>query len=207
MHPNPVFRQADRAEALADARARGFGTLMRNGDPVPMVAHVPFLLSGDGGTADLHLTRSNPLGRTLDAPCPALIAVAGPDGYVSPDWYGVADQVPTWNYVALHLVGRLEKRPEAELPGLLDRLSEHFESRLAPKPLWRTTKLEPDSLARMLRMIVPFRFHVEEIRSTYKLSQNKPDDARIAAARAMAASGFGQEVAALSTLMEEPPKS
>ena len=34
------------------------------------------------------------------------LIVEGPEGYISPDWYGVADQVPTWNYVAVHLVGK-----------------------------------------------------------------------------------------------------
>jgi transcriptional regulator len=33
------------------------------------------------------------------------IIVSGPDGYVSPDWYEMKDQVPTWNYVTVHLKG------------------------------------------------------------------------------------------------------
>ena len=51
----------------------------------PLVSHVPFLLGE--GEAEMHLVRSNPLARALAAgPLPALLAVTGPDGYVSPDW-------------------------------------------------------------------------------------------------------------------------
>lgn len=118
-----------------------------------MLAHVPFLLEGD--CADLHLVRSNPILRGLDTSCPAVISVTGPDGYISPDWYGLADQVPTWNYVAVHLRGTLERRPEAELRALLDRQSAFFEARLAPKPPWIADKMPKEVLARMMRAIAP----------------------------------------------------
>jgi transcriptional regulator len=205
MHTNPAFRQTADADSLAFARQRGFGTLIVTGDGLPMLSHIPFLLHPDGTTVDLHLTRSNPIARALDAASPALIAIAGADGYVSPDWYRIDGQVPTWNYVAVHLEGTLERRPDAEMLPLLDRLSDHFETRLAPKPIWKTAKLDPEARDRFLRMIVPFRFTVSEVRATWKLSQNKPEAARRAAAEAMAAGGFGQDVAGLAGLMRDPP--
>ena len=207
MHTNPAFRQTSDALSLAFARDRGFGTLTLNGPDLPMLSHVPFLLAPDGKSADLHLTRSNPIARAVDGTAPALIAVIGADGYVSPDWYGIDGQVPTWNYVAVHLAGTLERRPDAEMRPLLDRLSDHFEARLAPKPVWKTAKLDDEAIARFLRMIVPFRFTVAEVRSTWKLGQNKPAEARAASAAAMAATGFGAEVAALAALMADPPQS
>lgn len=87
MHPNPAFRETMREERLAFARARGFGILaVADGDDVPFLTHVPFLLSGDGSEARLHLVRSNPITRALlTAPRAARIAVSGPDGYISPD--------------------------------------------------------------------------------------------------------------------------
>lgn len=205
MHPNPIYRKTAEAHSLAFARTRGFGTLTLNGDPLPLLAHVPFLLSDDGTSADLHLMRSNPVAQALTAPGPALIAVQGPDGYISPDWYEIEGQVPTWNYVAVHLVGTLERRPDTEMLPLLDRLSDHFEARLAPKPVWKTAKLDDEAIARFLRMILPFRFTIIEVRSTWKLSQNKPEAARRAGAAALARDGFGQEVAALAALMDQPP--
>ena len=199
MHPNPAFHTASAGENLAFARQRGFGLLCTNGPEAPLAAHVPFVLSRDGTSADLHLMRSNPLARALDVPRPALLAVSGPDGYVSPDWYGERAQVPTWNYVAVHLRGRLELLPEAELAGLLARLTDAFEARLDKAP-WRMDKLPGEALARMMRAILPARLHVEAIDGTWKLAQNKPGAARRAAA-ARVGSGLGHELAALAALM------
>jgi transcriptional regulator len=70
-----------------------------------MISHVPFVLNANGTEAELHLVRSNPIARAVTGPTQAVLAVTGPDGYVSPDWYDTPDQVPTWNYVAVHLRG------------------------------------------------------------------------------------------------------
>ena len=200
MHPNPAFRGAETARALAFARARGFGTLAVNGAAGPEMAHVPFLLDAAGDGADLHLVRSNPIARIGAAP--GVIAVAGPDGYVSPDWYGVPDQVPTWNYVAVHLRGRLEPLPPETMRDMLDRQSAAYEVRLAPKPPWTTAKMTPEVLERMMRQILPFRFRIEDVQSTFKASQNKPNAVRLAAAERVA-EGLGSELAAMARLMRE----
>ncbi len=206
MHPNPAFRTASAARNLAFARDRAFGQLSINGAEAPLVAHVPFLLTADGGAADLHLIRANPIARALKGPCPALLSVSGPDGYISPDWYGDSAQVPTWNYVAVHLRGRLEPLPDAALADLLARLSDAMEARL-PKPPWRMDKTPQEALARMMRAIRPFRLHVESVDGTWKLSQNKPAHARTGAADRLA-SGFGHELGRLAALMREevPPQ-
>lgn len=202
MHPNPVFHTASAAENLAFARSRAFGVLAVSAEAgAPLLSHVPFLLSAGGTEVDLHLVRSNPIARALGSPRPARLAVSGPDSYVSPDWYGVEDQVPTWNYVAVHLTGTLELRPQAELRGLLDRLSDQFETRLLPKTPWRSDKMEPEALARMMRAIVPVRLRVEAVDGTWKLAQNKPEAARLGAAEGVATQGIGAELAALAALM------
>jgi transcriptional regulator len=203
MHPNPAFRQSAPARNLAFARARGFGLLSVNGAEGPLASHVPFLLSEDGRQAELHLVRSNPIARALEAPLPALLAVSGPDGYVSPDWYGLGlDQVPTWNYVAVHLRGRIEALPHETMRAHLDRVSNWFEA-LLPKAPWRTEKMPEDALARMMRQIVPCRLAIERINGTWKLNQNKPEAARLRAAEAMEGAGAGMEKAALARLMRE----
>jgi transcriptional regulator len=202
MHPNPAFRQTPTDRNLAFARARGFGVLAVNGATGPILAHVPFLLSEDGREAEMHLVRSNPIARALAAPLPAAIAVSGPDGYVSPDWYEAGhDQVPTWNYVAVHLRGQLLAAEPETMRAHLDRVSARFEADLAPKRPWTVDKMPDEVLERMMRQIVPCRFVVEQIDGTWKLNQNKPDAARLLAAEAMAASPVGQETAALARLM------
>ncbi|MDW4498236.1 FMN-binding negative transcriptional regulator [Sulfitobacter sp. D35] len=204
MHPNPVFHTESDTANLAYARARGFGTLTVCGGDGPLLSHVPFVLDETGVTAALHLLRSNPIARALrgtDLPCK--IAVTGPHSYVSPDWYGIDDQVPTWNYVAVHLTGTLSLRPQEELRALLDRQSAQFEERLAPKTPWTADKMTGDTLERMMRSIVPCRVTVTGVDGTWKLNQNKPDEVRLRAADAVEAHGIGTDLAALAILMRE----
>ncbi len=208
MHPNPAFRPAITDESLALARETGFGMLAVSArDAAPMLSHVPFLIDADGGAAQLHLTRSNPIARACTGQLAARIAVQGPHSYISPDWYEIDDQVPTWNYLAIHLTGTLERLPDAALPDMLAALSHHFEARLAPKPEWLIDKMPDDALARMLRQIVPFRFRIDTVDATWKLSQNKPEAARLSAADHVNAYGIGQETRVLSALMRQPPES
>ena len=205
MHPNPVFCDTPTHRNLAFARERGFGVLSVNGGAGPLVAHVPFVVNDEGTEAYLHLMRSNPIARALEQDLPAVLAVSGPDGYVSPDWYDLPDQVPTWNYVAVHLRGSLTRMADIRLREVLDLLSAEFEARLAPKPAWLSAKMAPDAMNRMMRMIQPVKLEIGSVDGTWKLNQNKPEAARMAAAEAMP-DGIGQELAVLSTLMRMPPE-
>ena len=169
MHPNPVFRKTDTRRSLDFARQTGFGHLMVVSDDMPLVSHIPFLLDEAQGEVELHLVRSNPIARLLKSGArPAKLAVTGPHGYISPDWYGVKDQVPTWNYVAVHLSGSLSLQPQENIRAVIDRLSEEFEARLAPKPVWKSSKMTPDVLDKMMRQIVPCRLRIEDVQSTWK---------------------------------------
>ncbi len=201
MHPNPAFRQIPQQTILDFVRARGFGTLTVNGPDGPLAAHVPFVLSDDGQMAELHLVRSNPIARALGDGQAALLAVTGPDGYISPDWYCVADQVPTWNYLAAHLRGTLRALPANEMRGQLDRLSAEFENRLRPKAPWTTDKMPADLLTRLMRSILPCRFDIAQLDGTWKLGQNKPEPARHSAADGLSEAGIGSETATLAALM------
>jgi transcriptional regulator len=174
MHTNPAFRQTPEAQNLDFARARGFATLAVNGAEGPLLSHIPFLLVD--GVALIHLTRSNPIAR-LGA-VKAVLSVSGPDSYISPDWYGAEDQVPTWNYIAVHLRGRLEPMDAQALHPMVDALSDHFEAQLAPKPVWKSTKLSDGVMERMMRMILPFRLVIEKVDGTWKLGQNKTEGQR-----------------------------
>jgi len=189
MHTNPVFRQTPQPEAIAFARGRGFGILCLNGDEGPLLSHIPFELAADGSHALLHLTRSNPIARS-GLPAPAVLAVSGPDAYVSPDWYGTKDQVPTMNYIAVHLRGTLSELPADQLPAMLDSLSAQFEAQL-PKVPWTSDKMSQGVMERMMRMIVPFRLDIHQIDSTVKLSQNKTAEQRTGAAAGIAANPIG----------------
>ncbi|MCF6320701.1 MAG: FMN-binding negative transcriptional regulator [Rhizobiaceae bacterium] len=205
MHPNRGFRKAEDQQNIRFAHQRSFGILAVNADNGPLMAHIPFLLSKDGKHLEAHLVRSNPILKLINGGVDAVLAVSGPDSYVSPDWYGIDNQVPTWNYVAVHLRGKLVKLPSDKLPDHLQRLSDNFEKLLAPKPVWRIDKMETDIFNKMLRMIIPIHLEVTSIDGTWKLGQNKPDEVRISAAKEMADNGIGLEFMQLAGLMKNPP--
>lgn len=202
MHPNPVYRNTSEAAAIAFAIKRGFGVLAVNGSDAPVTAHIPFVIGEDGKTVRAHLMRSNALYRLLDKPKQALLTVSGPDGYVSPDWYGLDDQVPTWNYIAVNLRGSLTATPQDQLHQVLEALSERFEADLAPKSPWRIEKMTPEKYQRMLKMICPIELAIESVESTWKLGQNKPVEAIRGAADSIA-TGTGMELHQLADMMRE----
>ena len=173
----------------------------------PLLSHIPFVVAEGGGAVHAHLVRSNPIARCLIAgERQAVLAINGPDGYISPDWYeGTADQVPTWNYVAVHLRGTLQLRPEETLHAHLDALSARFEHDLRPKPPWRISKVPEAHLARLMRAIMPIELAVEAVDGTWKLNQTKTDEIRLRAAEHVGTEGFGQETALLAQLMRNLP--
>jgi transcriptional regulator len=200
MHPNPIFRSDDHDKSLSFAAKRGFGALSVNGKNGPLAAHLPFVFNEDRSKLAFHMLRSNPVARAAG---PALLAVSGPDAYISPDWYGTPEQVPTWNYVAVHIRGTLRiLEPEALEPHLR-ALSGEFERRLLPKPIWDLDKVSVAAREKMMRMLVPAELDITDIDATWKLGQNKPAEAVQGAADALKTSAIGAEVAALSALMAD----
>jgi transcriptional regulator len=188
MHPNPAFRTETTAQNLDFARARGFGALCVNGADGPLLAHIPFEMVGED-TLRLHLARSNAIAR-VDMPCPAVMAIMGPDGYISPDWYGAPDQVPTWNYIAVHLRGFIRPLPAEALEPHVNAVSDSFEARLAPKPIWRSSKMGDGVMERMMRAILPFEMQITSVEGTWKLGQNKTPQARAGAVAGLRALGM-----------------
>lgn len=196
MHPHPAFRWEDRPAMRDLVRDIGFGALFAATPDGPRVAHVPVVWL-DEDSLGLHLARGNGLARHLDG-ATALFSMLGPDAYISPDWYGIGpDQVPTWNYVAVELEGRITRMDDAGLLAQLDALSHEQERRLAPKPEWIREKADPKLIAGMTTAILGFRLDVQAWRGTLKLGQNKPDPARLAAADALETQGRR----AMATLM------
>lgn len=207
MHPNPAFREDDQARALVTARERGFGVLTVAGPAGTsggvLASHLPFVL--EATTVAAHLSRAGAVARHLrNGPAEALLIVSGPDAYISPDWYGIDDQVPTWNYVAVHLRGTVRLLPDEALRPHLELLSAEAEGRLLPKPPWTIDKMTPGLAERMMRQIVPIEMTVASVEATFKLSQNKADAVRLAAADAVEGAGYGHEPQALAALMRAP---
>lgn len=186
MHPNPLFRSEDRALLEALIEEIGFGMVFLTTPDGPRVAHTPLLSTGDGAV-QFHLARANGVTRHLDG-ATALITVNGPDGYISPRWYANRDTVPTWDYVALELEGRVRRMADEGLEGFLYSLIEKHEGRLGGE-LWRGEETSADMWSKLLRGIAGFEMEVLAWRPTIKLSQKKSAEERATIAAGLEAAG------------------
>jgi len=184
MHPNRTFHWTDEQEMLDFIAQVSFATICVDG---PAVVHVPVVVAGHDRLR-FHTSRSNKVAAKL-AGSRAVASLLGPDFYVSPDWYGTPDQVPTWNYLAVEAEGPLRQLDEAELAELLDDLSAAHEARLAPKKPWTREKMSPGRFEAMLKAIVGFEMRIEALRGTRKLGQNKTAEQRAGVADALEAIG------------------
>jgi transcriptional regulator len=187
MHPNRKFQIDDR-QAMADfVGEQGFGTVVAATEEGLRAVHVPLLLDGD--RLRFHTSRRNLVHDALTAGGNALCIVNGPHAYVSPDWYGLEDRVPTWNYVAVELEGPVRLLGEDELVALLDALSDRHEAMLAPKPVWKRSKMSEGRFDGLLKAISGFELEIRAWRGTAKLDQDKPDEVRSRLATALEARG------------------
>ena len=85
-----------------------------------------------------------------------MFVATGAHAYVSPDWYGLDDRVPTWNYLAVELEGPVRALDRDELIRFLDEVSHHHEGRLAPKPAWNRAKMSEGRFEGLLKAITGF---------------------------------------------------
>jgi transcriptional regulator len=184
MHPAAAFHETDEARLAALVAETGLGVVIGQSGAGLRVAHAPVLL--EGRRLRFHLSRTNLLAATLEEGGRALVVVTGDHAYISPDWYGAPDQVPTWNYICAEIEGPLRTLDEDELIVLLDDLSATFEARLQPKPPWTRAKMAPGRFEALAKAIVGFEMTVERLEGVTKLSQNKPEAVRAAVARALA---------------------
>lgn len=177
MHPpaHYVVEDPDLIAAMV-ARAR-LGVLVTHGPDGLTATHLPFLYDPARRRLLGHMARANPQSAAA-GDGDALVILQGPEAYVSPDWYpSKAEdprQVPTWNYEAVHLHGRLEWFDDRDrLLDAVTRLSDRHEAG-RPRP-WSIGDAPADYVERLLRGIVGVEMQVSRIEARRKLGQNKPE--------------------------------
>lgn len=143
-----------------DAQGQSFGSHL------PLVAEP----TADGFRLEGHMARANPHWGWLQQQTSLLAVFSGPSAYISPSHYDSLQNVPTWNYAALHAYGDIELIDGAAAKdALLKRLIARFEPDYAEQ--WRGL---PEAYQhKLLGAIVGFRIRVTHWELKLKLSQNR----------------------------------
>lgn len=165
------FRQSDQQAAIAFMKRYPFAIIVSSVDGVPLATHLPFHIEEHDGQVifTAHFARANPQWKSLDQ---ALVIFSGPHAYISPSHYEKQENVPTWNYIAVHAYGKVELvEDEAEGYAILESMMQQSE----PEYLKQWETLSPKYKMGLFKGIVPFRMRVERIDAKEKLSQNKTE--------------------------------
>jgi len=187
MHPNRKFQLQDREAMAGLVRELGFGVLFVATAEGPRAVHVPVLLEGD--RLRFHVSRGNAVHGALAAGAQALFVATGAHAYISPEYYGLEDRVPTWNYIAVELEGPVRLLEPAALARSVDDLSAEQEARLEPKPAWTRARMSEGRFEGLLKSISGFEMEVADWRGTAKVDQDKPQEVRNRIADALADRG------------------
>lgn len=169
--PNAMDDEAELRAFVADAGSAQLVTTRPDG--YPALTLVPVVWTGDRVVA--HLARANPHWEHLDD-TPALFVCQGAQAYVSPGWYAAKREhgrvVPTWNYSAVELVGRVSVFHDADrLREVVSDLTRRHEA--GREEPWSVTDAPAAYVEGQLRGIVGVEMVVESVTGKAKLSQNR----------------------------------
>ena len=141
------------------------------------------------------MSKENPAAQGITNAGQALIVFSGPHDYISPDWYGMEKQVPTWNYLSVEAEGPVSICDDQDAEHFLEDLSARFEAGLSPKPAWTVASMDRAQLKRMLTSIVTFTLTSQRLEGITKVAQYKPEEARVRAGQALKAAGGDPTIA------------
>jgi len=150
-----------------------FASLITQNEGKLIGSHIPFVLDREAGAHGRlrgHVAVGNPQLAHLKSGSEALVMFQGPHSYISPSWYAAQENVPTWNYTAVHAYGRPKILDRDGLILLLKDLvhqnERHFEQPwdFDPQAPW---------IDNMLPQIATFELPIERLEGKFKLTQNQ----------------------------------
>ncbi|WP_427137160.1 FMN-binding negative transcriptional regulator [Psychrobacillus psychrodurans] len=175
MYTPKYFKVTNVEEIWNFVQENSFGTLITTVQEKPIATHLPMQIikEGDDYYITGHMAYGNPQWRTLEICENILVMFQGPHAYISSSWYE-KENVPTWNYQAVHVYGKASILSEEELKQDLTKLLQKYEKHRKNPVLW--DGLSPQLLNKELKGIVGFKIKVQEIQAAYKLSQNRNEE-------------------------------
>lgn len=150
-----------------------FATLISQTVEGPVISQLPLLLEETENEFFLygHCAKANPHWKYFNESQKVTVLFQGPNAYISPAWYQPQDgNVPTWNYVAVHVNGTAQVISDPEQSyAVLQKLTDQFEHRY--KTDWSLPIKSNSELTELLNYIVSFKIKIEQISPKFKLSQ------------------------------------
>ncbi|HWA35750.1 MAG TPA: FMN-binding negative transcriptional regulator [Cyclobacteriaceae bacterium] len=172
MYAPKYARQEDPEELKRFVRENGFAVLFSIVDGKPWATHVPLSLSDDGSKLTGHVSRANRQWKDFNNGSDVLAVFTGPHAYISSSWYD-HENVPTWNYLAVHVSGNIRMIEGDALISHLKELVDQYEKHSA-NPV-SVEKMTQKFLTDEIRGLVAFEIIISKIEGAYKLSQNRDE--------------------------------
>jgi transcriptional regulator len=176
MHIPRRYEEKDKEKIHAFIRENSFAILISVKDGLPVGTHIPLLLEQDAEGKDIlmgHISKGNEQKYTLTNGAKVLAIFPGPHAYISPRWYTQIN-VPTWNYIAVHVYGTIRIVEGEALKAALSRLMDNYEHH-RPHPVL-LEEVPEKQFNDDFRGIVGFEIVIDEIQAAYKLSQNRDEE-------------------------------
>jgi transcriptional regulator len=173
MYIPPLFKNTDTEEVRAFINQNSFGILVNQTNSRLWATHIPMELDKNEFGGDIltgHISKGNPQWKNFTDNAEVLAIFPGPHTYISSSWYN-HENVPTWNYIAVHIYGKVKIITGDKLLSALTKLVHKYES-VSNRPVSVETMSE-EFLRKQINGIVGFEIDIEEIQPAYKLSQNR----------------------------------
>jgi len=169
------YKIENKEEVRALIDKYGFAVLVSQFEGRPWATHIPLVLGKDENGGEIlfgHISKANNQWKEFHKDEEILAIFSGPDAYVSSSWYD-HENVPTWNYVAVHVYGKIRIIEGESLKTQLGKLVDKYESGMG-NPV-RVDKMSKEFVESQMKGIIGFVIVITEIQAAMKLSQNRDD--------------------------------
>ncbi len=141
-----------------------------------VVTQIPILLEERNGELFIqgHIMRNTDHHKAFVENSNALLVFTGPNTYVSASWYSNPQIGSTWNYMSVHIAGKVQFMSDNELVNFMRKLTIKFEKGNT-ESLTIYDNLPEQFLSKMMPAIVGFEVKAEHIENVFKLSQNRDE--------------------------------
>ncbi len=165
-YPPKIHQDDSKAHMIAVMQQYPLATLISVKNNEPLITHLPLIYKNE--TLVGHLDMFNPQAELLKNNQAVTVIFSGPECYISPSIYST-EQLPTWNYVKVHLKGTVAEidNPEAIKQSMI-AMTEFLEPD-------NTYVLEPDNpkMDAYLPYVKGFKITITAWEGKFKLSQNR----------------------------------